>query len=281
MHNGEQTIARAIRSCLDQTYHNFEVIVVDNASTDNTAQAVRGVQDKRVGSVYTPTAGRSHARNLGLSLSTGEFILFLDADDELAPQAMASFNRALERHPQCDAVQCATSYILPDGGVRIVRPFCPTQHYYSKLHVRNTVPINSMAIARELCGTFPEDTEFCEDWLFWLRSLRTATIHVLQETNAIVHIHRENTSQDKQAMKCNEIPVYLEFLADHLPLSFSIRRAAAMAIALATYAHAGKIQRVENSLARHQGCAMIVRTLRRYRWLGDPFRSYIRRRYGF
>lgn len=73
-------ISRALESVLTQTFKSFECIVVDDGSTDNTADIVRGFSD-RVKYVYQENSGASSARNKGISLSKGEYIAFLDADD--------------------------------------------------------------------------------------------------------------------------------------------------------------------------------------------------------
>src|SRR5919205_4589183 len=80
VYNGESYVAEAIESILDQTYRPAEVIVVDDGSTDNTAEVV-----KRFGDVvqyhHQPNRGAGAARNRGVELSHGEFLAFLDADD--------------------------------------------------------------------------------------------------------------------------------------------------------------------------------------------------------
>jgi len=85
-YNRAEYITRAIRSGLNQTHKNMEIIVIDDASTDNTEQIVKGIKDKRLKYYKNKkNMGAPHCRNLGISLSKGDYINFLDDDDELFP----------------------------------------------------------------------------------------------------------------------------------------------------------------------------------------------------
>lgn len=83
VYNRESTIMRALNSVLDQTYHNIEVIVVDDCSTDSTVQTVGMCTDSRVQLICLPVhRGANAARNRGIEISKGEYIAFQDSDDE-------------------------------------------------------------------------------------------------------------------------------------------------------------------------------------------------------
>ena len=81
MYNREKTIIDAIKSVLNQSYSDFEVIVVDDGSTDNSANIVKNINDNRVKYYYQENAGACAARNYGIELAEGEFIAFHDSDD--------------------------------------------------------------------------------------------------------------------------------------------------------------------------------------------------------
>jgi glycosyltransferase involved in cell wall biosynthesis len=84
-YNAERWVREAVQSCLDQTYPKIEVIVVDDGSTDGSLQVLDHFDDS-ITVIRTEHAGGNHARNLGFSVSRGEFIQFLDADDYLLPE---------------------------------------------------------------------------------------------------------------------------------------------------------------------------------------------------
>jgi glycosyltransferase involved in cell wall biosynthesis len=93
-YNAEAFLQETIASVLSQTYDHYEIILVDDGSTDGTASVIQSY-GTQVRAVFTPNRGASAARNLGTSLAQGEFIQYLDADDLLAPEALAARVAAL------------------------------------------------------------------------------------------------------------------------------------------------------------------------------------------
>lgn len=81
VYNGEATILKAIESVLDQTYRDYELIIIDDGSTDNTGDICKKIIDKRMKYVHVSNYGVSRARNYGLNLANGEYIVFIDSDD--------------------------------------------------------------------------------------------------------------------------------------------------------------------------------------------------------
>lgn len=93
--NAARTVGETIKSALGQTWIKLEIIVVDDGSTDNSAEIIRGFGD-RIKAEFGPNRGASAARNKGIGLAGGDFIQFLDADDLLAPNAVEDRVSALE-----------------------------------------------------------------------------------------------------------------------------------------------------------------------------------------
>lgn len=86
-YNRAYCIERAIRSVINQSYNNLEIIVVDDASTDNTKELVSRIQDRRIKYIsHSQRLGASAARNTGIKMAKGDFVAFLDSDDEYLPQ---------------------------------------------------------------------------------------------------------------------------------------------------------------------------------------------------
>ena len=96
-------LARAVESCLNQTHRDVEIIVIDDGSTDNTQAVMCGFTD-RVTYVYQENRGVSAARNVGLEKASGDFITFLDSDDYLVGEALATRLDALSRYPEVACV---------------------------------------------------------------------------------------------------------------------------------------------------------------------------------
>lgn len=90
VYNRASLISRAINSCLNQTWTSFQLVVVDDGSTDETASVLKALRDDRLESVtHSRNRGRCAARNTGLDHALGKWIIFLDSDDELTPDALS------------------------------------------------------------------------------------------------------------------------------------------------------------------------------------------------
>jgi glycosyltransferase involved in cell wall biosynthesis len=107
--NGELYLAEALSSAVGQTYDNIEVILVDDGSTDRSVEIARDFPQVRV--VRQPNAGSSAARNAGMGASEGEFVLFLDADDRLAADAVQSHLDGFSQRPDVPMVYGAMRII--------------------------------------------------------------------------------------------------------------------------------------------------------------------------
>lgn len=117
-YNAEEFIARAVSSALSQTFADLEVIVIDDGSIDKTAEICAKLADTdgRVRLISQKNAGVSVARNVGISLATGEYIAFLDADDSILPNAYEVMLTAMAENC-ADCAMCAYSDEYPDGTV--------------------------------------------------------------------------------------------------------------------------------------------------------------------
>lgn len=106
LYNKEKSIAQSLKSVLDQTYTNFEIVVVDDGSTDKSVEEVRSIGDDRIQLLGQSNAGPSKARNTGVKNSKGNWIVFLDADDELLPDALSIFAEIIVEHQDVDIIDC-------------------------------------------------------------------------------------------------------------------------------------------------------------------------------
>lgn len=116
-YNRANTLDRAIRSVLVQSYHACEVVVVDDGSTDNTRKVLESFP--QVIYHYQVNAGVSAARNKGAEISSGDWLIFLDSDDELEIDSLFQFSNRLESHSFTQVVQ--GSYLFVEGKSTIIR----------------------------------------------------------------------------------------------------------------------------------------------------------------
>ena len=112
LYNKAPYIETALRSVLDQSIADFEVIVVDDGSTDGGAEIVRALDDPRITVIRQTNGGVSRARNVGISMAQGEWVAFFDADDWMHPEYFATLIEAQRLHPDADVA--ATICLLID-----------------------------------------------------------------------------------------------------------------------------------------------------------------------
>lgn len=122
MYNKEACISKTIFSVLNQDYENFEVIVVDDGSTDNSSDIVRSIQDSRLHYFSKNNGGVSSARNFGVKKSSADWIVFLDADDMLCKHALKHFDKLITQNKQVRCF-CTNFYILQNNQKRLYSHF--------------------------------------------------------------------------------------------------------------------------------------------------------------
>jgi len=123
LYNKARHISRALDSVLGQTHQDYEVVVVNDGSTDGSEDIVRRYSDPRIRMVFrehVDSGGGHAARNLGIAESRADLIAFLDADDEWLPEHLATIVRLSEKYPECGAY--ASAYEVVDRQHRRRRP---------------------------------------------------------------------------------------------------------------------------------------------------------------
>ncbi len=177
-------LAESIRSVLEQSFTNFELIVVDDGSTDNTSEVVRqfpAVQRIRL----EENKGVSFARNRGMTKAHGEWIAFLDSDDLWEKDKLATQMKWIEDHPGQHAVY--TDEIWIRNGVR-VNPMDKHRKYSGHIF-RHCLPLcivspSSVLLRAELLnevGGFDESMPVCEDYDLWLRIAKRYPFHFIEK----------------------------------------------------------------------------------------------------
>lgn len=104
LYNKESCIEKTIKSVLNQTYQDFELVIVDDGSTDNSKNIVFSIADKRIRYVYKQNGGVSSARNYGLRQVSSDWVVFLDADDTFFPNTLESFIVATKKYPMASVI---------------------------------------------------------------------------------------------------------------------------------------------------------------------------------
>jgi len=173
--NRAKFLAQAIRSVLDQTYQDFEIIVVDDCSTDGTKQTVRNFFDKRIKYLrHEFNKGEGAGRNDGIRIATGEYIAFLDDDDEWLPEKLRLQVECLDQASvEVGAVHCGRTDIdSKSGAVLGARGNEERGEIYWQLLKGNFLTVSTMMLRAkcfELVGDFDESISFGLDYDMWIR----------------------------------------------------------------------------------------------------------------
>ncbi len=122
-YNAESFIRNSIASVLAQTVDDFEIVVVDDGSKDNTATAVKSIDDFRIRYIYQENAGVSAARNMGIQNARGEYICFLDADDLWKPNHLAELTNLINKYPAASVYMTGHEILLHNG--QVIKKSCP------------------------------------------------------------------------------------------------------------------------------------------------------------
>jgi glycosyltransferase involved in cell wall biosynthesis len=179
-YNQAQTVGAAIESVLAQTFADWELIVVDDGSTDETAEVVGRYADNRIHYCYQANQERSRARNNGIARSRGGIVAFLDADDFWLPEYLAKQTASFRQHPEAGLSRTwtydtdAAGVVVRLGGNGASEARTP-EAFLAAMLVANRMSSIATAV-RAAClaevGGFNPDLRQGEDWELWVRILR-------------------------------------------------------------------------------------------------------------
>lgn len=178
VYNKAHSIRKTLQTVLDQSYSDFEVLVVDDGSHDTSAEEVRSVRDPRISYYYKENGGVSSARNYGIAHAKGTWLLFLDADDELDQKALEVFHRLMCRYPNQRLFTAAygLNEMQEVNHARSHLSRCPYFTLWLSCYwpCPGAFVVHRMVIER--FGTFDERISFFEDLEFALRMLRYGSL---------------------------------------------------------------------------------------------------------
>ena len=173
----------AVSSVLQQTHPAHEIIIVDDGSTDDTAKVAQQWEDAGAICVHQDNSGLSAARNKGVANASGEHVVFLDADDQLAPAYLERCLAALEANPEAGYAYTQWQAFGSEHGVSEFPDFSPQE-----LRVVNYIHASAM-IRTRLVRAYPFYTKlrFWEDWDFYLTLLDHGVTGVLVDEPLLMY----------------------------------------------------------------------------------------------
>lgn len=233
--NKEKYIERAIRSVLSQTIQTYELIIIDDGSTDKSVDKVRTFVDARIRLFHQRNLGVSAARNHGISKAKYELVAFLDADDEWRPTFLDTILHLVHQFPEAGAFATAFEYCKEPGGQRwpprieaippALKEGLISNYFRSSLgdeqFFTSSIVVRKNALER--IGGFPERERLQEDLVFFAEiaihypiaySRIIGVTYYLNETGTANQIYRDERGScfarfAKLALKTDEVPLHL------------------------------------------------------------------------
>ncbi len=228
-YNSEKFISDTIRSVLNQSYHNFEIILIDDGSTDKTIKLIQGFaeNDSRIKLFTTEHSGRpSVPRNFGVKKSRGEYLAFLDSDDLWTKEKLKYQLEVLVNNPQVSLVysMCFTfgkASFFSQMSELLPLPLRAARNREDFIKIGNTIPLSSVMVRKQAfedAGGFDEDpNDKLEDYGLWLEISKTNNFRFIPRIHVYYRIHENQFSADWESKEKS-----LKYLAQKKNLSLNI-----------------------------------------------------------
>ena len=217
VHDGARWLREAVDSALGQTLADLELIVVDDGSTDATADILAGYGDPRLSVLRQPRSGLTRSLNRGLRRAAAPLIARLDADDVALPERLARQVEFLDAHPEVALLGTGCREIGPDGEIRgVYAPPADDAAIRRELIRRNPFVHSSVVMRRqvvEAAGGYDEAVAVAQDYELWLRLSRAAKLANLPEPLVLRRLapDRVSVARDTERLR-TEIRVKLRAL---------------------------------------------------------------------
>jgi glycosyltransferase involved in cell wall biosynthesis len=229
-YNRDAVVARAIDSVLTQTYDNYEIVVVDDCSTDNTRAVVEGYDDDRVRYVrHDENRGACAARNTGIEHSNGRYIAFLDSDDEWDETKLAKQVKCMERAPKNAGVVYTGYRVKRSDSVELGQVPSKRGDIHCDQLAKHWVSPTSTVLVDNECfesvGMFDTDLDACQDYDMCLRLSRHYEFDYVKEPLMTLHTDsNDRITADIESRMDAHRKLLERIRADIENLSFVVRR---------------------------------------------------------
>lgn len=196
-----QTLA-AVKSVLQQTYRAYEIIVIDDSSTDDTVKLLSSYQ-KHVRCLRGLPSGTANARNRGIQEATKDYVAFLDSDDYWRHDKLEVMSQYLKRYPSVGLIGSGYYFVDSSGNVLHKERYVRLKGNAYRQFLESDYAATSAVVVRRACfatiGLFDETLSGCEDWDMWIRLTRYFPMLHIHDTLAYITINntdRRSNSYD-------------------------------------------------------------------------------------
>ena len=215
-HNSELYLEEAIESVINQSVQDFEIIIYDNASSDNTAHIASTYGDKICYHHSDVKLTLGAARNKAVEKAKGKYLAFLDSDDIWVPSKLEAQYDAVKSYPVESVGLCGSD------AMRVSSDLTPIARYsLGRLHRKNSmmislmhdcfIPMSSTVVSREVCiglGGFDESFEIIEEWDLWIRIACGFKVIYLDECLVNIRFHSSNTSRNYHSQQAEIMSMF-------------------------------------------------------------------------
>lgn len=221
-YNAEKTIGKTIASVLNQTYPHFEILIINDGSTDATLDVISHIPDPRIKIFSYPNKGLSPSRNRGIQQASGDYIALLDADDLWTPDKLADQLHALEQHPDAAVAYSWTDYI--DSQDQLLHQGFYTKangNVYLKLLLTNFLENGSNPLickwALAEVGEFDCSLSNASDWEMWLRLAARYPFVCVAKRQVLYRVSSRSVSSNIRGMEACCLRILERHLANASP----------------------------------------------------------------
>jgi glycosyltransferase involved in cell wall biosynthesis len=200
VYNGEKYLREAIDSILNQTFTDFELLIINDGSTDNTPEILRSYDDPRIEIVRNfENLGRPKSLNIGLGLAKGEYIAIMDADDISFPDRFTKEVNYLDNNPDVAMVGTGRENIDENG--KLIDVFIPPKIVsVERLLKANPFQHSSVIFRKEIiieAGNYCNLMQGTEDFYLWLKLIRNHHLHNIPEVLGKYRIYKNSLTYKK------------------------------------------------------------------------------------
>jgi teichuronic acid biosynthesis glycosyltransferase TuaG len=233
-YNAEKYIEASILSVCNQTYTNWELLIVNDGSRDNTQDIAESYshRDHRIKVINQENKKLGGARNTGLKNSSGEWIAFLDSDDLWEPSKLEKQLQTSKQFPDADVIYTA-GWTFNENDIHNLTPYeapignFPAVAMYARLLAENVVPVLSVLVKKRVINIvgYQEENPFfhgCEDWDYWLRmAINGANFYGIKEK--LFYYRRHGNNMSAKSLQIAQAAVLLKNFAGRVENKLEVR----------------------------------------------------------
>lgn len=223
LYNKQQYIRNTLESVLNQTFQDYEILVIDDGSTDNSLQEAKKVQSDRIRIISQENQGVAVARNTGIENAAGEYISFLDADDEWCKNYLETIDNLTCAYPQSDIFVTAYSVIMKDGKIHYSTRLepetgCLDSYWLTLRKGYDFVWTSATTIRRSaliMAGCFKPGEKIGQDLDMWARIARNNP-RVAYSSKLCVNYNREAEANARTRVRIAYAGAFIKDLEEEL-----------------------------------------------------------------